>query len=324
MNKIAIYMNANASGTNIEFWEVKLCEVLMNYNIVIRKTKNLIDLKTFIHIDMQSNTDMIIAVGGDGTMNCLIQEIAQTKIKLFIIPTGTANDLAGEMGIRKNLKSILKTLKEGDQKQIDLIKVNEKFIATNGGIGLASDVASTINKLRGKYPLFKKLMKLCKGKIYSIFVAAKLLSMNIKRYQVLVESPDLPYINKVIDSPIILINNQSNVATDFKVAPETENNDGTFNVTIFTHKKNLSLAFTIIKMAFGKNVKNDPNIISFETQNVIINSADDSNLSFFGDGEVFEPSSMIKASIEPCALEICFYNNQPTKLNPYQLEDIII
>jgi diacylglycerol kinase family enzyme len=317
-------MNANASGTNMEFWEIKLCEVLMNYNIIIRKTKDLIELKRNINIDINSNTEMIIAIGGDGTMNCLIQEIAGSKIKLFMIPTGTANDLAGQMGIKKSLKSILANLKEGDQKQIDLIKVNEKYIATNGGIGLASDVASQVNKLRVQYPFFRNVMKFCKGKTYSLFVAAKLLSMNNKRYKVLVESPDLPYINDVINTPIILINNQSNIATDFQVAPETKNNDGTFNVTIFKHQKNIPLAITIIKMILGRSVKNDSNITSFETKSVTINSADGSDLYFFGDGEVFKPSSVIKASITPNALEVCFKNHLPQKNNPYKLEQIIL
>jgi diacylglycerol kinase family enzyme len=119
-----------------------------------------------------------------------------------------------------------------------------------------------------------------------------------------------------------MINNQSTVAGNFLVAPNTKNNDGKFNVLIFKHKDNLSLAKAIISLSLGRFPKNDENLISFETREVTINSVDKSNLSFFGDGESFRPSPIITAKIEAASLDIhCVSGKRPAP-NSYSLDQV--
>ena len=116
-----------------------------------------------------SNIDYIFSVGGDGTANKIVQEIIGSKIKLLIIPAGTANDLARELDISGNIKSITKAFNQKTLLTLDAIKVNDQFMLTSGGLGLTSAVAEKINRYRKTVPGFKNLMKYSGDMVYPYF-----------------------------------------------------------------------------------------------------------------------------------------------------------
>jgi diacylglycerol kinase (ATP) len=272
--------------------------------------------------DVKRKVDLVIAVGGDGTVNRVIQEIAGSNIKLFIIPTGTANDLASELGVKASFKNILQNIKDAEAKKIDLIKVNDRLMSTNGGVGIAADVAREVNLFREKVPFFKEFMKLSKGKIYATVLAKKLISLKIKRYSLYLESTELPFTNQTIISPLILISNQSTLGSCFNIAPETVNNDGKFNVTILKHKSNYEFIKAIVNIFFEKDVSQDSDIISFETDNLIINNLDNTPLDFFGDGESFEANNIYTITTENKALALFDYKDKNTPLKSYSLSEV--
>jgi diacylglycerol kinase family enzyme len=53
--------------------------------------------------DVKDGYDVVIAMGGDGTLGAVIRGIAGSKIRLGIIPAGTENDIAGSLGIPEDL-----------------------------------------------------------------------------------------------------------------------------------------------------------------------------------------------------------------------------
>jgi diacylglycerol kinase family enzyme len=71
----------------------------------------------------------------------------------------------------------------------------------------------------------------------------------------------------------------------FEVAPETNHQDGTFNVTIFKHQKRIELVQCIAKILSGNMPLDDKDFISFETSEIDIDLIGDNEISFFGDGE---------------------------------------
>ncbi|MBT3585779.1 MAG: hypothetical protein HN509_12815 [Halobacteriovoraceae bacterium] len=313
MQNISVYLNQRASNSSFEFWRSKINRSLFRSQLNYRTPGSLEELHGELNKDIENKVDAIISVGGDGTVNTLIQNLANSEIGLLVIPGGTANDLAHELGNEKNIQKVIQCIRNKDSKYIDLIKINNRYMATNGGIGLGGEVASRVNSLRQKFPLFKNLMKFSGKKIYSFLVAQELLGPAFESYDLLVRSKEF---SGQVHASAILINNQPVLAGTFEIAPFTSNSDGKFNVTLLTHPSKQRLIRCVLQVASGQIPKNDPHFTTFETESLEIENLNpEKNVKFFGDGEIFENENKWNISIEPSALKVYSRNEEASLLN---------
>jgi YegS/Rv2252/BmrU family lipid kinase len=86
------------------------------------------------------NADIIVACGGDGTINEVASCLVGTDIKLGIIATGSGNGLASNLNIPKSIVKSLLTIKKQSVKQIDVGKINDKYFFSNTGVGFDAKV----------------------------------------------------------------------------------------------------------------------------------------------------------------------------------------
>ncbi|MBC7714320.1 MAG: NAD(+)/NADH kinase [Rhizobacter sp.] len=285
MQNISVYLNHKASNGSHD-WQGMINNALFRSKIDYPESKTIIELYDNLDRDVANNVDAVLSVGGDGTVHAIIQKLAGTDIGLLVVPGGTANDFARVMGSDSNIKKIAQTIRLDTRKKIDLININGRFMATNGGLGFAAEVAKEINELRKIYPHFKKLMKFSGKNIYSLFLAKKMMNKEITSYKFKIESD---VFNETLYSPLVLINNQPMLGGSFEVAPETNHQDGKFNVTILKHENRLELITCMLKIMNGNYPKDDKNLISFETSEAKIQLLEaNHDLSFFGDGELFQ------------------------------------
>ena len=86
--------------------------------------------------------ETVVVCGGDGTVNEVINGIAGTDTALGVVPLGTANDFAQNMGI-KDVDSACTVVKQGRTKKIDLVRVNhDRFFAGTACLGFDAEVAA--------------------------------------------------------------------------------------------------------------------------------------------------------------------------------------
>jgi len=71
----------------------------------------------------KNHYDVVVAVGGDGTINEVLNGLANTKTKLGVVPLGTENVLAQEFKLSQNVRQACKHIVSGSVKQVDLGKV---------------------------------------------------------------------------------------------------------------------------------------------------------------------------------------------------------
>ncbi|XOV95332.1 MAG: diacylglycerol/lipid kinase family protein [Bacteroidota bacterium] len=69
----------------------------------------------------------VIAVGGDGTIALVAQELIDKEISLGILPAGSANGLAAELSIPMQMSDALEKAINGKANPFDLIKINDKW-----------------------------------------------------------------------------------------------------------------------------------------------------------------------------------------------------
>jgi len=110
---------------------------------------------------VESKTDIVVAVGGDGSVNEVAQALVGTNTCLGILPSGSGNGFAMHLGLGRNPTKAINFLNNGKEIEVDTCKVNNKFFANVAGIGFDARIAymTKKNKKRGFLPYFSTSVK---------------------------------------------------------------------------------------------------------------------------------------------------------------------
>lgn len=89
--------------------------------------------------------DVVAAAGGDGTINEVVNGLRGTGVALGIIPLGTANVVADEIGLKKDPKIVARALAEGPLKQIHVGLCNGRRFVMMAGAGFDANVVGRVS-----------------------------------------------------------------------------------------------------------------------------------------------------------------------------------
>ncbi|MCB0509529.1 MAG: YegS/Rv2252/BmrU family lipid kinase [Bacteroidetes bacterium] len=97
---------------------------------------------------VNNKVDIVVAVGGDGSINEIARAIVNTDLCLAIIPLGSGNGLAYHLDLPiKNIKKALEIINTGKPIHIDTLKTNKGDVVSFAGIGLEALAARTYRHL---------------------------------------------------------------------------------------------------------------------------------------------------------------------------------
>ncbi len=116
------------------------------WEVALQLTKETGDASRLVRQAVAQKIDVVIAAGGDGTINEVIQELAGSETALGVLPFGTVNVWARETNIPLDISSARKVLLDGVQRYVDLGKVNDRYFLLMTGIGFDADVANAVEK----------------------------------------------------------------------------------------------------------------------------------------------------------------------------------
>src|SRR5579885_3123098 len=105
-------------------------------------------------------TEMIVAVGGDGTIHSVAQALANSNCLLGIIPAGTMNNLALSLGIPENLEEACALLTNGETRSIDVGSINGHIFLEVAGVGLEAAIFPAAEDVKSR-----NIFATCKGVI---------------------------------------------------------------------------------------------------------------------------------------------------------------
>lgn len=89
---------------------------------------------------------MVVAVGGDGTINDVLQGLAGTQTALGVLPMGTINVWAREVGIPLGLNEARQVLVDGVRRRIDLGRAGDRYFLLMAGIGVDAEVTLRVQR----------------------------------------------------------------------------------------------------------------------------------------------------------------------------------
>lgn len=95
--------------------------------------------------------DLVIAGGGDGTVQSVAEHLIGRKLSMGIIPLGTANNVARSLGIPKDPIKACEVILSGTVVPMDLAKVNGRVFASVLGIGISTVVHEKVESKSKKF-----------------------------------------------------------------------------------------------------------------------------------------------------------------------------
>ncbi|AHM55560.1 diacylglycerol kinase DagK [Peptoclostridium acidaminophilum DSM 3953] len=103
------------------------------------------DYEKAVRDGVESGLDVIIALGGDGTINHVVNGMmkAGADVPLAIIPAGTVNDFAGFFNMPSDIDEICRMIRGMKTKAVDVCTLNDKYFINVAACGLFTDIALT-------------------------------------------------------------------------------------------------------------------------------------------------------------------------------------
>ncbi len=144
--EILFIVNQKAGGKTI----FNILSALRKQNLSFSITEDLEALHQMMQKQMDRYT-VFVAVGGDGTVNALANYLIGRPGKILaVLPTGSGNGFAREMGFKKDLNDLIQKIEAGHIIEVDSLSINEKKFINVAGIGFDAFVAAEFqNTKRG-------------------------------------------------------------------------------------------------------------------------------------------------------------------------------
>lgn len=225
----------------------------------------------------------IIAVGGDGTVKMLAEELLHTEMVLGILPAGSANGMATELGIKNQVQEALNVIVNGTTKKIDVLKLNEDNLCIHlSDMGLNAMLVHYFDKgdKRGMLGYAKVAFKVLRKK--------RLMRLNIH-----VNGENISRA-----AYMIVLANAKTYGTGAVINPEGNISDGKFEVVIM-RKVNLVHLF---RMLISHKPFNEDCIETIHAEKAVITSAKKNY--FQVDGEYCGKTGKVIAEIIPASLNV--------------------
>lgn len=164
----------------------------------------------------EASEQVVVAVGGDGTVNEVARGLFGTGKTLGIIPCGSGDGLARHLGISHNLDKAMKAIVSGKTSPLDAATINGRMFFSVAGVGFDAVVSERFAKCgkRGLSTYIKEGLKT--WRIYSP-----------EKYQIQIDGQDIEH-----EATFITVGNSNQWGNGAKITPLADSSDGILDITV--------------------------------------------------------------------------------------------
>ena len=228
---------------------------------------------------------LVIAVGGDGTVNEVVQVMAQSGRPMAIVPTGSGNGLARHCSIPIQISDAVKLAAEGRVAEIDLGKANEKYFISNAGVGFDAVVCNSIRETKSRGL-----------KMYVLQVIRHYFTYERDEY--IISTDDRTFTQKAF---FLNVANGREFGYGFQISPAASLQDGLLDVVVTKSIHALNGLIFVID-GWRKRLHKNTNCIHFTARRIRIQGK---HLHYFQtDGDAHSCEGICDISILPGALKL--------------------
>ena len=239
----------------------------------------------------QDKVDIVVAVGGDGTVNEVASALVHTTTSLAIVPCGSGNGLARHLQIPLNIQEAVSLITKGVSRKIDYGKINKKLFFCSCGVGFDALVSWRFSQAprRG-------FMTYCNIAIKENF------NYKPELYQLKVDN------NQTITKRafVIACGNSSEYGNDAYIAPKASIQDGLLDITLIEPITLLDIPVLSYQL-FNKTIDENKKTSTFRCKTLHIERKSKGPIHF--DGEpIIAPKELI-IEVVPSGLNVITFDN---------------
>ncbi|MBF8264121.1 MAG: putative diacylglycerol kinase catalytic domain protein [Parachlamydiales bacterium] len=259
-------------------------ELKDSFSAHIFYTKGIGDGTTLAKQAVAEHADLVIAVGGDGTMNEVGQALIGSDTALAIIPTGSGNGLARSLHIPSDTHQAIDIIQKGHQVALDTVRINDRSYIGVAGIGFDAEIGWRFSQFGHR------------GFASYILVTMKTFpEYRPATYELIIDG-----IKCKQKAFLISFANSPEFGNGAMIAPHADMSDGYFNVVImrpFPFYEASNMAYKL----FHGSLNQSPYVRDFKAKEVIIT---DKNIKMQIDGEPVIFPDGARISISPASLKV--------------------
>ncbi len=244
-------------------------------------------------LDRHQNSEhkgVIVAAGGDGTLNAVAQKLMYGDIPMGILPLGTFNYVARVLEIPLDLVEAAKVIATGQTRASHVGNINQHIYLNNASLGL--------------YPLFIKKREQFNQRFGRLLINAYTSGLDVlirenKQLKLEVEVDGQVY---PVKTPLIFLGNNQLQLEELKLKIAADAAQGHVAGVVIAKGDKLSLFKMLFQLIRGK-LEKTPDVYSFSADQVKISSKK-KQLTVAIDGEIFEIDTPLNISVAKSALKI--------------------
>lgn len=228
--------------------------------------------------------DIVVAVGGDGSVNEVAKGLIGSNTAMAILPAGSGNGLARHLRIPLDLKRAMLMLQLGVSKKMDTIQFNDHYFVNVAGVGFDAHIGWEFSRF-GKRG-FSSYLKV---------ISRELGALKTQRFDLLLDDRPLQ-----TDAYLISFANGTQWGNNAYIAPLADVTDGVMDVVIikkFSWLKSLPLGYKL----FRKKIHTSAAVEVIKAKKVIVKQT--GNIAHI-DGEPIETGQTILIKVNPLSLNV--------------------
>ena len=237
---------------------------------------------------VEQGYNAVVAIGGDGTINETARALVHTQTALGVVPNGSGNGLAREMGMPLSIEESLLRLQTAHAVRCDAGKANGEIFLNLAGVGIEAQIAYDFMQYgksgkRGMWPYFK--------------LGAK----DVLTYRPQPVELELDGKKSTVSPLSVAFANGTQYGSNFKIAPQASLTDGWLECVLIKNESKLKL-LSALPSFFGNDPSHKGVTQTTQVKKAVLRKAGE--IIYHLDGEPKTTQDRLEITIEPGALNL--------------------
>jgi len=292
---IKIIINAASGASDKEDERRMLADIFKTSNIdaQIELARSGSDIVEMARKAAQSDFEIVVAGGGDGTVSAVASELIGTEKTLGVLPLGTLNHFAKDLNIPLELEAAARVIIEGRSVRVDVGEVNGRIFINNSSLGLYPDVVRRREQRQ----------KLGYGKWNSLLRSAFKV---LRRYPFVNIRLNVDGKEMTTRTPFVFIGNNVYEMDSFNIGGRSCLDAGNLSLYMTPRVGRFGLLQLALRSLFGK-LSQSKDFVSLCTDEILIETKH-KQMRVAMDGEVLMMETPLRYQLRPGALRVIVPN----------------
>ena len=229
---------------------------------------------------------LVIAWGGDGTVNEVASALVGGDTALGIVPSGSGNGLARELAVARRPRHAIDEALRAAPRMIDVGELGGRTFVSVAGIGFDAHVAGCFDRdTSGRRGLS---------------TYARIIARELWQYE--------PGVYRLDESPegrralLVTFANSAQFGNGARIAPDARIDDGLLDLVVFEERSRLATLFGVHRL-FNGTVGRTAGVSMTRVRHASVRAEEP--IAFHVDGEPVQGGTILEARIHPGALKVC-------------------